>query len=328
MLPFLDSLVANIAPEMVGQVARWGGSVAGWEANVQVMRDFIETRCVTIQEGMVDCYDLEGPFNVVFKVEPPLTGNIEINSITPDVYPFEGVYYGGINTNLYARAAEGWTFDHWESQNHLFDPSMTDTIVDLLFTTTDTIIAHFAPPIKYNVVLMVDPPNAGTITYDGTHYTVLPATVEVLPEAVDTVTIHPAMYYDFLYWELKYNLPNNNDTTLTSLPVTIFQPDTIIAHLQPQDYVYWSPNAFTPDGDGLNDTWRPWNNVLDLTNYDLRVFDRWGREVFASTDPYKTWDGKVDGAEMPSAVYAFRARMTDALTRDEHEVVGHVTVVR
>jgi gliding motility-associated-like protein len=327
MIPFLDSMVNLITPEMPGQIAKWGGSMAEWQANVQNMRDFINARCTDIQQGLVDCYQLEGPYNVVYKVEPEMSGTIKINSIMPDAYPFEGIYYGGINTTLEAQGADGWVFDHWEALHHSLAPSMSDSLATLTFTSSDTVIAHFAPPLHYPVVLLVDPPGTASITYDTDLYTAFPATVDRPAESIDTLTVHPEMYYDFLYWEFKYNTPNLNDTTLKSIPVTVFYPDTIIAHLQAQDYVYYVANAFSPNGDGVNDTWRPWNNVVDLERYQLRVFDRWGREVFSTTDPYKPWDGTANGKRVPLGVYAFKANMLEAITHDEHEAVGHVTLV-
>ena len=60
MINHLDSLVDIIAPEMPGQVARWGGTVSGLEENVQELRDFILERCSDqFVEGMEDCYDVE-----------------------------------------------------------------------------------------------------------------------------------------------------------------------------------------------------------------------------------------------------------------------------
>lgn len=328
MLPFLDSLITKIMPEMPAQVARWGGTMAQWQANVQAMRDFISARCTDIQQGLVDCYNLSGPDTVVFKVDPPLSGNIRINSITPPTYPFSGVYYGGIATTLKASAQPGWAFDHWETVHASPAPSPTDSLATVTFTGTDTVIAHFAPPVKYPVVLLTNPPNSASVQYNQELYTTFPATVERIPESVDTLTIFPAMYYTFKYWEFKYNTPNQNDTTLAKIPVTIFRPDTIIAHLEPQQYVYYGPNAFTPNGDGINDTWRPWNNVVDLDNYILHVYDRWGRVVFSSTDPFQPWDGTFGGKEIPFGVYAYRADMHDAITHEEHRVTGHVTIIR
>ena len=136
----MDSLLTMVTPEMPAQCARWGTSMATWQANVQVLRNFIDGRCITTQQGLIDCYDLEGPFNVTFQVEPPLTGTISINSITPPVYPFTGVYYGGITTGLVAQGVDGNAFDHWELNNHVLSPSELDSIVTLEFTTTDTML--------------------------------------------------------------------------------------------------------------------------------------------------------------------------------------------
>lgn len=327
MLPYLDSLINLIAPEMPAQVARWGGTVAQWQANVQQMRDFITARCTDIQQGMVDCYDLTGPDSVVFKVDPPLSGNIKINSITPASYPFSGLYYGSITTTLKAEAASGWVFDHWETVHVSPAPSLTDSLATVSFTGTDTVIAHFAPPLKYPVVLLTDPLNSASILYNSDLYTTFPTTVQRIPESIDTLTVLPAMYYTFKYWEFKYNTPNQNDTTMEKIPVTIFFPDTIIAHLEPQQYVYYGANAFTPNGDGINDTWRPWNNVVDVDRYSLQVFDRWGRVMFSSTDPFEEWDGTLDGTLVPLGVYVYKAEMYDAITGDKHNVSGHVTVI-
>jgi gliding motility-associated-like protein len=327
MLPYLDSLIALISPEMPAQIARWGGTVAEWEANVLAMRNFIEARCTDIQAGLVDCYDLGGPYNVVFKVDPPLSGDININSITPPAYPFMGLYYDSITTTLEGLPAEGWVFDHWETL-HNAPASLSDSLTTIMFHSTDTVIAHFVPPIKYPVVLLTDPPGSASITYNADLFTEFPATVMRPPGNVDTLTVHPELYYDFLHWEFKYNTPNQNDTTLERIPVTIFFPDTVIAHLRPQEYVYFSPNAFTPNADGINDAWRPVNNVVDLETYDLEVYDRWGRVMFSSTDPYQWWDGTAGGKAVPLGVYAWRARLHDAITHKEHKLRGFVTVIR
>ncbi|HEX2618188.1 MAG TPA: T9SS type B sorting domain-containing protein, partial [Flavobacteriales bacterium] len=159
-------------------------------------------------------------------------------------------------------------------------------------------------------------------------YSTFPTTVTVMPEDVDTLHALPNMYYDFVYWEIKHNMPNLNDTGAIDLPVTFFSPDTVIAHLRPQDHVYYVPNAFTPNGDAINDDWRPIHNVVELETYDLRIFDRWGHEVFASADPYKSWDGTNSGTLVPPGVYGFQAHLVEAITLEKHDVMGHVTVVR
>lgn len=332
MIPFLDSLVDNIAPEMVGQVARWGGSVADWQNNVQILRDFIETRCVTIEQGLVDCYNLTGPFDVTFNVDPPLSGEIVVNSITLPEYPFTGTYYGGVTTTLAPVPETGWIFSHWEVFNgNTLSPSLTDSLVTLDFIGADSIVAHFIPPVRYEVMLDVVPRNGGTITFDGTTYSSFPAIASVGEDVDVPFWINPALYYDFLYWDFKNDTANvylPGDSLTKEQTARYFRTDTIVAHLKPQDYVFYVANAFTPNGDGYNDTFRPTINVVDLATFQFDVFDRWGGVLYGTTDPWAEWDGTAGGSPVPGGVYPFRAYAIDAIKGDRYELFGHVTIVR
>lgn len=52
------------------------------------------------------------------------------------------------------------------------------------------------------------------------------------------------------------------------------------------------PNAFTPNGDGHNDIWKPvFSDTLSVKQYDLQIFDRNGVMVFWTNDPTDGWDG-------------------------------------
>jgi gliding motility-associated-like protein len=328
MIAFLDSLVAVIDPEMPAQCTRWGTPYATWLANVQSVRDFINTRCVTIDSGLVDCYQVEGPYPVVFLVDPPLSGTMRINSLSPPVYPFQGDYFGGINTTLAPIPATGWTFDRWSATTNTFAPSSNDSLVTVDFTGPDTIIAHFKTTTTYDVVLMVDPTDAASIEFNGNTYTNFPVTVQV-PEGVPVaMEVLPALYFDFLHWEIRNNYASSNDSTLGTQTVTFYQNDTIIAHLDPQEYAYYVPNSFSPNGDGINDAWQPWASVVDLQTFSLRIYDRWGLLLLETNDPSQGWDGTVNGTELPTGVYAFHASVQEGITKEQHEVRGHVTVIR
>jgi len=64
------------------------------------------------------------------------------------------------------------------------------------------------------------------------------------------------------------------------------------------------PDAFSPNGDGRNDTW----NIPGLgayRNFDLRVFNRWGGLVFHTRDAVKGWDGRLNGKDLPTGVYPY-----------------------
>lgn len=65
------------------------------------------------------------------------------------------------------------------------------------------------------------------------------------------------------------------------------------------------PNAFTPNQDGVNDVYHP--TGTDIVQYRIQIFNRWGQEVFQSTDIQNMWDGKVANEDSPDGVYYYLA---------------------
>jgi gliding motility-associated-like protein len=57
------------------------------------------------------------------------------------------------------------------------------------------------------------------------------------------------------------------------------------------EYMLYIPNAFTPDGDGLNDYFLPEGEFIGITEYEMYIFNRWGEALFTTTDLVKGWDG-------------------------------------
>ena len=91
---------------------------------------------------------------------------------------------------------------------------------------------------------------------------------------------------------------------------------------------FYAPNAFTPDGDGLNDVWMP--IVSGVTAYELRITNRWGQTVFETTDPKEPWLGQFreDGQHYcPSGMYVFQVTYTDQIAYPR-EVRGHMFLIR
>ncbi|MGW8122123.1 gliding motility-associated C-terminal domain-containing protein [Roseivirga echinicomitans] len=70
------------------------------------------------------------------------------------------------------------------------------------------------------------------------------------------------------------------------------------------------PNAFTPNGDGQNDTFVVGNGVF--TNFSMQIFDRWGSLIFYSTNPNIGWDGNFNGAPASIGAYVYRISFQDA----------------
>ncbi len=89
------------------------------------------------------------------------------------------------------------------------------------------------------------------------------------------------------------------------------------------------PNAFTPDGDGVNDVFLP---VIagELESYRLEIFDRWGELLFTTNDPAQGWDGMVGGMEAMDGIYVWQLeyRASTDLGAVSERIVGHLTLLR
>jgi gliding motility-associated-like protein len=96
------------------------------------------------------------------------------------------------------------------------------------------------------------------------------------------------------------------------------------------DYVFFAPNAFTPNNhDGVNDTFMPKFVGVDPNNFEMVIFDRWGNLIFKTTDVHKGWDGKANGGGKPVQidVYVWKVS-TDDFLGNKHQYMGHVSVVK
>lgn len=76
-----------------------------------------------------------------------------------------------------------------------------------------------------------------------------------------------------------------------------------------KDALLFTPTAFTPNSDGLNDWFGPIGKVPD--EYLLQVFDRNGTLFFKSSSTYSRWDGKVNGTVQPNGIYVYLIQYRD-----------------
>jgi gliding motility-associated-like protein len=86
------------------------------------------------------------------------------------------------------------------------------------------------------------------------------------------------------------------------------------------------PTAFSPNGDGNNDIFRP-RVYDDVHNYRLRVYNRWGGLIFQSNDPEKGWDGTYKGAPQEAQGFIYICTFNDR-NNAPREMQGAVTLVR
>ena len=91
--------------------------------------------------------------------------------------------------------------------------------------------------------------------------------------------------------------------------------------------VFYAPNAFTPNHDGLNDTWLP--VALGVSDYRINVYNRWGELVWETNSQNEPWLGQVrDGAHFaPDGLYYYEAFILDLLSLPQ-TYHGHLQLLR
>ena len=90
------------------------------------------------------------------------------------------------------------------------------------------------------------------------------------------------------------------------------------------------PNIFTPNGDAKNNRFKPVfpNESQEINEWNLKIFNRWGQVIFASTNVSNAWDGSENGAQSPEGVYYFTLIYKLECTESEQTFQGSVELLR
>ncbi|MBL56822.1 MAG: hypothetical protein CMP61_06525 [Flavobacteriales bacterium] len=112
--------------------------------------------------------------------------------------------------------------------------------------------------------------------------------------------------------------------------------DSVLKSIQIRDiFSVYVPNAFTPNDDGLNETFFPkGRNFLFGQNYSFRIYNRWGTLIWKSNVPQEAWDGRVTELSPTSGeiaqidVYVWRLNVIDPYTKDEIVKFGRVSLIK
>lgn len=95
------------------------------------------------------------------------------------------------------------------------------------------------------------------------------------------------------------------------------------------EFIYYIPNTFTPDGDEYNNVFLPiFNNSFDKQSYTMLIFNRWGEVLFETHDLAVGWDGTYLGELSKEGQYTYKIVIKQRNKDKRIEVVGHVNLFR
>jgi gliding motility-associated-like protein len=95
--------------------------------------------------------------------------------------------------------------------------------------------------------------------------------------------------------------------------------------------VYYIPNSFTPDGDMNNQVFNPvFTSGIDIYQYTMYIYNRWGEIIFETNDPSIGWDGSfgMEGRDAEVGVYTYQVFIKIPNFDERKMITGHVNLIR
>lgn len=184
----------------------------------------------------------------------------------------------------------------------------------------------------------------------------IPNMIQVFPSPIASFIYNPTsptiadpgiMFYDLSLGASQWwwNFGDGDESTYESPLHSYSQPGTYdIIHVVYNEYgcadttaarihinsdeIIWFPNAISINGDGLNDHFVVYGLGWQTEGFEMRIFNRWGQEIYYTTDFNAGWDGteKHTGRKVPPGVYVWKVTAVDASFDIQH-FVGTVTVI-
>ncbi|CAG5085921.1 PKD domain-containing protein [Parvicella tangerina] len=94
-----------------------------------------------------------------------------------------------------------------------------------------------------------------------------------------------------------------------------------------EEFIVYVPNAFTPDGDEVNNEFVPIISGIIPDSYEFMVFNRWGELIFQTQIVGDGWDGTYKNVMSQEDVYVWKLKVEDQVG-ESHEYIGHVTLIK
>ena len=120
---------------------------------------------------------------------------------------------------------------------------------------------------------------------------------------------------------LSFVLEVSNDQGCTS------QINSVLNILE--DAALYIPNTFSPDGNALNNVFKVYGRNIDPGAFELSIYNRWGEQIFKSSDATIGWDGSVSNlGAAPVGTYTYRVTYRFINGQDSQTIHGHLNLIR
>ena len=237
--------------------------------------------------------------------------------------------------------AEGALMYEWSATTHVegIDLNHSDRL-DVLYEEPVTITVKGTNEFSCSSSAQISLNRLPVPTFE---FNVTPTWVEQGHSNVHVTGIQPSSTIKW-YWNMgdgsdvlqtadtvyTYNVDNFSEPFMLS--VTAVDEYGCIYHGESEIKIWkemWAPTAFTPNGDGLNDTFH-FYGIQDISSLDFYIYNRLGEVVYEGKSTDDAWDGTYQGQPCPWGVYGWVAHYTATVNEAVRDVTlkGQVSIVK
>ena len=191
--------------------------------------------------------------------------------------------------------------------------------------------------VTATVVVGTMPQTEASFTMSSTTITTIDNEIEFINNSTNASvyiwTISGPDGYSETYNEEDINHTFPTDTGSYLICLTAINPtgctDVICRTINVQEgEVLYVPNTFTPDGDEFNQTFRAYASGIDIYDFEMLIFNRWGEVIWESHDVSVGWDGTFHGRMVQDGMYNWKITFKDLYNDDRKTHYGHVNIMR
>ena len=333
-----NSMCSGLSTTLCGNsIGGTGGNTYLWQPGNQT------TPCITVSPASTSTYTLSVVDNC--GTTATITATVRINpspaiGFTANLYqgcaPLCVQFYNTTTLSQGGAAQYVWTFGNGDS-SHAQSPSYcypSNGIYTIGLTVTsdsgcsstltrDNLIKAFARP----VAAFSSSPQPATI---------LAPTIQFTDNSKDK--------YNIMYWNWSFGDGTDSNSNMQNPAHTYQDTGTYCTNLVVMDihgctdtatnclvinpaFNLYIPSAFSPNGDGKNEVFQPKGQFIK--SFEMYIFDRWGMQLFHTTDINNGWNGSVGGSSgiAQEDTYVYKIKVTDS-QNNQHTYVGNVNLIK
>lgn len=168
--------------------------------------------------------------------------------------------------------------------------------------------------LKPEIIILTCCPDETIIVPDSEFYDIYDTTFDSTSIASDVTKIKPQSTNsndNFKETSKEVNkVQNNNDFLIEKIDSTIYTKNEPFWEIEEEKPAIFIPSAFSPDGDGINETFKI-ETVQDFTTFEWSVYSKIGKMLYHTKSVHGYWDGTFKGQPMPRDMYIYIVSYTD-----------------